>query len=181
MEIKVKNIDKSYWSRLLEKNIGYISIDEKPGIACLIQIKSVTEPLKKMYFGKEIVLADEGYYWLQLGFENENVWLTSIYDEKGEFVEYYFDITRKNVIDGKKSYFEDMFLDIFVHGNDIRILDEDELKIALDEGVITQSEFDFAELKAKEIIDYILKNRDKCDRICDKYFNILRKKITGES
>ena len=101
-----------------------------------------------------------------------------MFDEKGNFVQYYFDVTRRNVIDGENSYFEDLFLDVIVQENDeIDVLDLNELKLALDEKVISNSEFELANKIKDEIIENLLKNRDKCDRICVQYFNILRKML----
>lgn len=178
MEVKIKPIDKRNWLRVKEKDCEWISIQEQEGIAYLIRIKEVTEPLNLLCFGQNIKLADVGYYWLQIGLKNENYWLTAMYNEKGEFVQYYFDTTRKNFIDGKDSYFEDLFLDVvFQGGNKIEIIDLDELNQALLEQVISQEEYDLARMTAERIMKKILKNREEYDNLCLKYFNMLRKKI----
>ena len=178
MEIKKKPISRNDWKRVVKKKIAYCEVKEKPGMACLIQAKEITAPLVKSCFGRELKLLDVDYYWLQLAFKDENCWLTVMFDEKGNFVQYYVDITRRNIIDGENSYFEDLFLDvIFGNDNEIEILDAEELRIALEENVINQEEYEFANKKAKQIIDYILKNRNRCDTICFQYFNILKKKL----
>ena len=124
MNIKIKPINKDYWSRVLKKKTAYVSVKEREGIACLLRIDEVTAPLKKVCFGQEVILADVGYYWLQIGLKGENVWITAMYDEKGNFVQYYFDVSRKNVIDGENSYFEDLFVDVIVQGeNEIAVLE----------------------------------------------------------
>ena len=181
MNIKIKPIDKDYWSRVLKKQTVYVPMKEIEGIAYLLRIDEVTEPLKKVCFGQEVTLADAGYYWLQIGLKDENVWITAMYDENGNFVQYYFDVSRKNVIDGENSYFEDLFVDVIVQGeNEIEVLDEDELEQALIENVISKDEYNFAKKVARQIIDYVLINRDKCDRLCFHYFEILRNKFTGD-
>ena len=181
MEIKIKPIDKSHWHRVLDRASAWTSIEEVKGVAYLLHIKKVTEPLKKMCFGRQVTIADVGYYWLQIGLENENVWITAMFDECGNFVQYYFDVTLRNVINEENSYFEDLFLDIIVQGkNEIAVLDSDELKLALKEKIISKKEFKLARKVKKQIINYILKKRDKCDRISCKYFEILKNKLTGE-
>lgn len=178
MEVKKKPINRNDWKRVYKKKIAFCEIKEKEGMACLIQAQEITSPLVKNCFGKDVTLVDVGYYWLQLAFKNENVWLTVMFDEKGNFVQYYFDVTRRNVIDGENSYFEDLFLDVIVQENDeIDVLDLNELKLALDEKVISNSEFELANKIKDEIIENLFKNRDKCDRICVQYFNILRKML----
>lgn len=182
MKIKIKPIDKAYWHRVLKKKTAWVQVEERSGVAYIIELKEVTAPLVKNCFGQDVVLADVGYYWLQIGLENENVWITAMYNEKGEFVQYYFDATRKNVIDGEKSYFEDLFLDVIVQGeNEIEVLDEDELKMARKEKNISRKEYKLAIKQKKQIIRYILKNRENCDRMCRKYFEILRNKLAGEN
>lgn len=176
MEVKRKPISRSDWKRVLKKKIAYCETKEKPGMACLIQAKEITAPLIKSCFGRELMLLDVDYYWLQLAFKDEKCWLTVMFDEKGNFVQYYVDVTRKNVIDGENSYFEDVFLDVIIGNNDeVEILDAEELKMALDEKVISQDEYDFANKKVEQIIDYILNNRDRCDTIAFYYFDILKK------
>lgn len=176
MEVKKKPISRNDWKRVSKKKIAFCEIKEKEGVACLIQVQEITAPLIKNCFGKNVTLVDVGYYWLQLAFKNENVWLTVMFDEKGNFIQYYFDITRKNVIDGENSYFEDLFLDVIVQENDeIDVLDSNELELALEENVIKSEEFKLAHKIKGEIIENLLKKRDKCDRICVQYFNILKK------
>ena len=178
MEVKKKPISRNDWKRVYKKKIAFCDITEKEGVACLIQAEEITAPLIKNCFGKDVTLVDVGYYWLQLAFKNENVWLTVMFDEKGNFVQYYLDVTRKNVIDGENSYFEDLFLDVIVQEKDeVEVLDESELKLALDENVITKDEFEFAYKIKDQISENILKYRKECDRICVHYFNILRKML----
>ena len=54
---------------------------------------------------------------------------------------------------------------------------KDELKQALKEESITKKEYVFANKVSKKIIDYILNNREKCDKLCFQYFKILREKL----
>ena len=181
MDIKIKHIDKRNWERVLKKDCTWMDIQKRVGVAYLIHIQEVTEPLILPCFGQNVKLADVGYYWLQLAFKDENFWLTVMYNEKGEFVQYYFDVTRKNFINSKESYFEDLYLDVVVHeGDKIEVLDLDELNEALLEQNISQQEYDFAWSETKKIMDNILKHRDECDKLCLRYFNILRKKLGRE-
>ena len=115
MKVKIKSLDRHDWKRVIKKQIAFANIEEREGVASLIKIEKVTQPLIKPCFGKDVTLADVGYYWLQIALKDENFWLTAMYNEKGEFVQYYFDVTRKNVIKGENSYFEDLYLDVIVH------------------------------------------------------------------
>ena len=178
MEVKVKPIDRRFWERVLKREYAFCDIEERKGVAYLIKIKEVTSPMTRIRSGEKVVLADKDYYWLEIALENENFWLTAMFDSQGEFIQYYFDITRKNVIDGENSYFEDMFLDIVVQKNrNILILDEDELVAAFEEKVITKEEFEFVKSYSKKLADNILNNCEEYDKLCFRYFNILRDKL----
>ena len=84
MKIKIKHIDKRNWKRVLKKDCVWMDMQEREGLAYLIHIQEVTEPLIAPCFGQNVKLADVGYYWLQIAFKDENFWLTAMYDEKGE-------------------------------------------------------------------------------------------------
>ena len=155
-------------------------LENKNGVASLIYIEDVSEPLVRPCFGRDVVLADKGFYWLEIGLEGENYWLTAAYDKDLNYIQYYFDITRQNHILGEKSYFEDMFLDvIFQNKGEVAILDDDELKKAREEGIISNKEFDLAHSVADKIIEDVLKNREEYDKICLHYLSLLRKKLLG--
>ena len=177
MEIKVKPIDRRNWGRVTKKKIAFEKINET-GIVCLLQIQELKEPLIKTCFGRNVKLADIGYYWLQIAFQDDNYWLTAMFDEKGKFIQYYFDVTRINVINGVDSYFEDLFLDVIVIGdNEVDVLDSDELEKALREKVISKSEFNLAKKVAEDLCDNLLKNREEFDKLSKNYFEKLRNNL----
>lgn len=181
MKVKIKPINKSNWARVTKKQTACVDIKEREGVAYLIKIEEVTAPLSKICLGELVKLADVGYYWLQIGFKDKNFWLTAMYDENENFVQYYFDVTRKNVIQGEDSYFEDLYLDVIYLGKDkIEILDKDDLDEALREGSINQKEYDFSVKTAEQIIANVLKNKAEYDKLCMKYFKLLKKKLAGE-
>ena len=181
MKVKIKPINKSNWARVIKRETACVDIKEQEGVAYLIKIKEVTEPLSKICLGELVKLADVGYYWLQIGLKDKNFWLTAMYDENEKFVQYYFDVTRKNVIQGKESYFEDLYLDVICLGEGkIEILDKDELDDALLEGSIDKRDYDFSVKTAEQIIANVLKNKSEYDKLCMKYFKILKKKLAGE-
>lgn len=181
MKVKIKPINKSNWARVIKKQTACIDLKEREGVAYLIKIDEVTKPLSKVCLGELVKLADVGYYWLQIGLKDKNFWLTAMYDEKENFVQYYFDVTRKNVIQAEDSYFEDLYLDVIYLGKDkIEILDKDDLDEALNEGSITQKEYDFSVKTAEQIIANVLKNKSEYDKLCMKYFKILKKKLAGK-
>ena len=101
-----------------------------------------------------------------------------MYDDKKNLIQYYIDITDRNIIKNSDSYFIDLFLDVVITINeDGIILDEDELEAALKQNVINKKQYEVAYLKAKEILENIQQKKKELDTICNKYFDVLVKKI----
>jgi len=125
-----------------------------PGYASLVQIDEVHYPC---YIGEkdsQICIADNGYSELTFLPDNENWQVVAIYDNHGNIIEWYFDITRKNSIDKNGTpYCDDLYLDAALLPNGrIFILDEDELENALHSGNITQADFDMAHATLQKLI-----------------------------
>lgn len=181
MEMKKKYINRKKWSRVLDSKFGFCKLNEKniTGVAGLLFIKQVKEPLIKKYKEDlELKIVDNNNYWLQIGIENSNYWITAMYDDKKNLIQYYIDITDRNIIKNSDSYFIDLFLDVVITINEEGIiLDEDELEAALKQNVINKKQYEVAYLKAKEILENIQQKKKELDTICNKYFDILIKKI----
>lgn len=84
MEIEKKYISKKGWRRVVERTDTFEKIEYKnlKGIASLISIKKVKEPGIKIYNNNKIKIVDDGFFWLQISFENKNYWITAMYNEK---------------------------------------------------------------------------------------------------
>jgi len=122
-----------------------IRVDESrlKGYASFVQVEEVTSPLINPDGTR---LFDDGYSVMNFLPDDELWYLHAIYDDQGNIIEWYFDITRKNAIDEDGNpYCDDIYLDVvLLPDGQILVLDEDELKDALDSGEITQKESDTA-------------------------------------
>lgn len=127
-----------------------IDEDDLRGYAALIRIQEVHRPL----LVDGIRLYDRGYRELNFLPDGERWQLSAIYDETGAIVEWYVDITKKNSVDEHGApYCDDCYLDAAVMPDGrVLILDEDELRQALDCGQITRQEYD----SAHETLDGLL-------------------------
>lgn len=146
-----KDYIKTFTSEIIRVNENDIK-----GYAALIWIQEVNRP----FIIGETCLYNNGYNEINFLPDNEFWQLSAIYDENGGIIEWYFDITKKNTVDDKGNpYCDDLYLDdTLMPDGKIIILDEDELKDALDTDKITKNEFDMAynvlnELKEKKILD----------------------------
>lgn len=116
----------------------------------------------------DITMVDNDYKWLQIAFENQNFWLTAMYDNEDKLIELYFDITKNNYLDDiNNAYYDDLFTDIIVTSNgEINIIDEDELELALKEKIITYKDYVFAKTTTKKLFEYIKLNKNKIIEDC---------------
>ncbi len=121
-----------------------------------------------------ICMRDTGYKWLEFYDYNSRVRLTAMYDEKNEIVEWYFDIARMIGKENGIPYEDDLYLDVLLtkEGN-IILLDEDELKEALERRELTEEEFNEVYNVANELVNKIKGKVEKVKKFTDKYLNLL--------
>ncbi|WP_213861941.1 DUF402 domain-containing protein, partial [Escherichia coli] len=55
-------------------------------------MKKVRDPLEVTVVGQNIIVADDNYKWLQILPEKKRYSITVMFDNKGNPLEYYFDI-----------------------------------------------------------------------------------------
>lgn len=146
-----------------------IRVDEKGivGYVSLIKIKEVNRP----FMAGDICLYNNDYSELCFLPDGGNWTLFAIYNDKDEIVEWYIDITKKNALDENGNpYCDDLYLDaVLMPDGTLLVLDEDELKNALDSGDITTDEYYYAyrvleELKRNGILDTAYMN-SLCNRL----------------
>lgn len=186
MDIKIKYMSKPNWKRVTDREYTckYIKEDNFKGVVSLMHIKEVTSPSLRNYKDKiNVKIADKGFYWLQIGIEKANYWITAMYDENKNIVQYYIDITEKNVIKkDEDSYFYDLFLDIvLLNTGEVILLDEEELKQAYEDNDINDKQYELACTELKNIMNNIVKKKEQLYKFCDRYFKLLLKELKRDN
>lgn len=155
MFIKRREMKRSDWKRIIKrkyitKNINIQGIE---GVAGLIYMEQVSAPLEK----NGITIVKEGYKWLQIALKDQNFWVTAMFDENDDFVQIYFDVTLKNHFDiPDNPQFDDLFIDIVLTTDrSVIVLDSDELNQALEEGIISNQEYDLGKSTSKKLCNYL--------------------------
>lgn len=181
VEIKKKYMSKKDWNRVVDREYIYQKIEEENvrGVVSLLHIKKVTSPSYKVYRDNITVkIADDNFYWLQIAIEKTNYWITVMYDDKKNIIQYYIDITKENIIkDNEDSYFYDLFLDIVLLNDDVILLDEAEIRQALENKHINIEQYELAYNVTKEIMKSLEEKKYLLEEFSNKYFNILLNKI----
>lgn len=173
-----KDMKRSGWARCVQK--GYIAkactLNGVCGVESLTLLQKLTAPLTIHYDFGDVLIADAGYAWLQIALENQFFWLTAMYNERGDLIQLYFDITAGNELsDPDNPCFTDMYLDIVVTASgEIHILDQDELEDALASGAITSAEYAHARSVCQELYDYLSANKANVTLLCNDLFHALK-------
>lgn len=114
IQIKQKTLRRAEWARIRHSAFAWADFQRGPlrGVAGLLRLSQVRQPLVVASCGMQTVIADSGFDWLQIAPQGENWWLTVMFDANGAIRQYYFDITRRNHLAGADSFFEDLLLDV---------------------------------------------------------------------
>ena len=139
----IKDMNRSEWTIITRKDqiICDYELKNRSGKISLFVIREISEPFVKTVRGNRIILADVNYSWLQLAMEDDFAWFTAMFDDEGQFLQLYVDLTDGNHTEADIPCFRDMYLDYVVDDQEIRILDNDELNEAFQKGIITDSEY----------------------------------------
>ncbi|WP_048148645.1 DUF402 domain-containing protein [Palaeococcus ferrophilus] len=142
-------------NRVLEREDEVIA-DLGEVVVAKSRFSGMLAPLKVN--GVEVIR--NGYGMLYFAFIGENYDILKVYDEEGNFKGLYIDVLAYTKRDGDSLEMLDLFLDIFVFPNgEAFLLDEDELEMALNYGLIDRETFDFAYSVAREVLEK-LKRKD---------------------
>ena len=134
----------------------------------------------KIVTPKGKVIIDNYYKLLEFYNYNSKVKLSAFYDNNNEIIEWYFDIAKEIGKENEVPYEDDLYLDIVVRPDGtIILLDEKELKSALDKYEITKEEYKMAYDEANKLIANLKDNKEKLKKITEKYLNYFNKKYSN--
>lgn len=136
------------WKHVRAKRFVATAVEEPTfrGYVALLTFDLVGKPGWLAYAGQRLLIADDGYCWLQYYPQDAHYALTATFDARDEFVYWYIDIVKAHGPgDDGIPWYDDLYLDIIILADGaIHVLDADELDEALSEGKITQEEWQLA-------------------------------------
>lgn len=173
----IKDMKRSDWGRVLRKD--YVARDFQQnghqGQMSLSILRKLTAPLTIHYPFGDVLIADEGFGWLQIALKDQSFWITAMYDGQDRRIDLYFDITAGNRFDDPDNpWFADMYLDIVSIGDVLEVLDRDELDEALETGDITREEYDCAKTVCRGLYEYLAENQAYIAAWCDQAYRELK-------
>ena len=176
--LSIKTMDRPKWKRVTQREYTYanISNDDFEGAIGLLKLCEVRAPLFVDYYGEKIKIVEKNYKWLQFAFQDKYYWLSVMFDEKDNIIQYYFDITYGNFIKNNgESWFFDLYLDVVMQPDGrVLLLDEDELNDALESNAINKCQYDLARNTALKLIEDVTGRESELAAFCMKYYVQLR-------
>lgn len=167
-------------NKIVEKEFKckYFNNEDFKGYICLLTVTKAKHKMIAKREGKDIVIMDNDFKWLEVYPENnKNTCVSILINDKEEIIDWYFDIAKDTKLtQNGEPYIEDLYLDIMLYNSgNIEYLDEDELQDALDIGDITKEDFELAYKVANKIVDKIDGKMKELIDFTYKYYEELKK------
>lgn len=141
-------------------------------------MQNIKKPLV-VYNGEEnICIRDNNYEWIEVYPADGKYAITIMYDDKGNLIEWYFDIAKNVGIENGIPFEDDLYLDMIITPNGEKIvIDEDELLEARENGFITQDDVDNAYRTLSELENQYVNNIDNLKQLTNYLLNEFKFKI----
>lgn len=157
--MKRKRADRADWRRVTQRRFAVTHLDgpEFTGYVALLWIDGVRAPMRDVFFGRGVTVADVGYMWLQHLPSDGHAIVTTMFDRDGQIVQWYVDIVADHGTgeDGVPWY-DDLYLDVVaLPTGEVAIVDGDELNAALRSGDIDEDYHEMAWSEALRVREAI--------------------------
>lgn len=148
------------------------------GHAVFLKLQNIEKPLS-VYNGEEtICIKDNNYEWIEVYPTEGKYSITIMYDDKGNLIEWYFDIAKKVGIENGIPFEDDLYLDLIITPNGEKIIiDEDELLEAKENGFITQDDVDNAYRTLRKLENQYVNNINNLKQLTNYLLNEFKPKI----
>lgn len=161
--MRKKLISRTYLRGVTDWEFILIKKKEENFYLCIKRINEIDQAFVIDKFGQKTVFMDNGYYIMEFTplnqFYNGRVFL----DKEANVIGYYFDMSLGNGVEDNIPYYDDLYLDVIYSSNQknlIEIEDENELLEALNNGRITQNQYDLARKTCSDLVEEIKSNKN---------------------
>lgn len=143
---KRRDMRRTDWKRILKRDYVFhpCAFEGIEGIASLIRIHDITQPLTVRNGDHDVTIVDRGLSWLQIALRGQYVWATAMFDRQGQLLQIYFDITDGNCLEPQENpTFVDLYLDVVMEPDgSLYLMDRNELDEAFETGKITKEQYE---------------------------------------
>lgn len=168
------------WNASIQKKKVYQSEKDDLRFA-LIKIEEVKKPQVWEAFGRKITVAENGYEWLVVSSENDDYVITMYMNDNMEPLIWYIDLCDgQGRDDDGVYYYNDIFLDLLVSTSyDVIELDQNELELAYNIGIITSHQKKLAIKTAEKIKHRVSSNSSWIYDFCMNVLNDIQNDINN--
>lgn len=126
---------------------------------------------------REVCILDNGYIWITIIPIGKNYAITMNFDDRGNILQWYFDITLENYLDEVgMPHYKDLYIDVtYDISGKIETLDENELEEALYNKDLTKEEYNFAIKEAEYIKSILPSSRDILIKVANRWIKLFTK------
>ena len=184
IKFEFRDLRRNDWKRVTQKEV--IVEDEKneffEGKVCFLNMQKVASPLAVDSPIGKVTIADNNYKNLIFAPKGKNWWLTIMFDDQDNLIESYFDITRINDFSNPENpYFVDMKLDVCIpNGQEPAIMDEEDLKAAYEQGLITAADYENAYNTARRIISIYNSHKEDYYKYIFETYSRFNKRVASK-
>ena len=182
--LKRKFGNRSDWKRVTQRKYAQTRLITKEfqGYITLLNTVNVNEPLITRYGEKEICIVDNGYMWLQQFPMDKHHAVTTMFDTKGNVVQWYIDVCLGNGVEDGVPWMDDLYLDIVVlPSGEVFQLDEDELEYAFKNGSVSKKMYDFAWKESREIMKQLQNDEFVLIKLAQEHKRMLENELNLSS
>lgn len=174
--MKKKYADYPNWEKVYEKNYvnKYFNNSDFKGNISLLTVVKVKE---KIIDENGKVFLDDNFKWLEIYPEtNKNIAVITCINDKDEILDWYFDIAKdSSLTENGVPYIDDLYLDIMLKPEEgLKILDEDELKEALNNNDISEADYNLAYKVAADITSKLNGKFEALVDFTKKYYKYMK-------
>ncbi len=159
--MKIKKVKDVFMREVIDSEINTYLNDELNAFVTIKNIKKTKRKSILTCVNKEIVFVDDNYFIIEYSPIEENYNVRIFINNKGEIIQYYFDIVNKFIYKDDEIYYEDLYLDVTYNSNiittnkknKIKLLDQSDLYMAYLNYDISSEEYNLAYRTAYKIIN----------------------------
>ncbi len=124
-------------------------------------IKDIIHTKKPFSISTGLCLVNNGYHIVEILPMNEKFCVRTFLNEKNEILQKYIDISLENGIDEETNipYYDDIFLDIIITGDEVYVDDKDELEKSYKNKEITEETYNEANAICNKLLSELKTNK----------------------
>lgn len=154
--MKRRRADRREWQRILARRfaVAHLETPAFTGAVTLLLLDQFGEPFYSLVEDQPCCVAATGYSWLQHFPMRAHHTVTTMFDPRGNIVQWYIDICRQHGVDADGiPWFDDLYLDIVASpAGTVQLLDAAELEDAVGQGLVSPAEHALAWREARRLL-----------------------------